>query len=131
MPQSIQSSGNLEGPMLFKSAVDDQAPGTKTVWTPTAGKKFRLMGGTIICGGTLVAAAIRTIDFQEETTGSTGLVFQFLAPVTAATVNTLITFDIKPVGYLASVAGKKLNAVVTGATYTTGNDSITVWGYEE
>lgn len=86
-----------------------------TVWTPTSGKKFRLMGGSIS------VSAAGSILFEDNSAGN-GTIYQ--SPKLAA--DTPFNFDI-PGGKLSAAANNVLKA--TGST--TMNLIGTLWGTEE
>jgi hypothetical protein len=120
----------VRSPTKYKWAACTTTAATD-LWTPAAGKKFRVMCGTIQCAGGLAAAGLETIDLQEETLGTFGLKFGTWVPIAAAAAGTpQIYFDLRPNGYLATTADKKLQ-VVLGAAMTAGAVEVTVWGTEE
>jgi hypothetical protein len=102
------------------------------IWTPTAGKKFRLMGGAIIFSSGLLAAGLQTIELQDAA-ASIPIIFKFQCyqPIAASIlgVGTVIPFSI-PNGYLSSAVNNVLNAIMNSAS-TAGGNSVTVWGCEE
>ena len=125
---------SMEGfrtPSTYKWASCTTAAAT-IVWSPSAGKKFRLMGGVIVSLAGLAAAALQKINFLEETLGTFGLEFQLYLPAAAniGTLGTVIPFTLGPNGYLASAADKDLTVSMT-ANLTAGAVSVTVWGTEE
>jgi hypothetical protein len=85
-----------------------------TVWTPTSGKKFRLMGGSIS------VSAAGSVLFEDNSGGNT----IFRTPKLA--VDTVYNFDI-PGGKLSAAANNVLKATLS----TTGNLIGTIWGTEE
>jgi len=100
------------------------------VWTPTAGKKFRVMGGTIIPAAGMGAAGVEKISLLDSAT-DIGLNFQTYLPIAASIQHQpQITFDLKPNGYLSAAANNVLNVTLTTAI-TAGAISVTVWGTEE
>lgn len=116
-------------PGTFKTASVAAAPATTDVWSPTAGKKFRLMGGVITMGGTIAAAAARTLQLIEETAGTVIIEVHMVIPVLGGNVQ--VPFTIPGNGYLSSAVTKKLQAVTAGGTYVVGTDAVSVWGTEE
>lgn len=52
-------------PNVFKVVALAAATAETTIWTPTSGKKFRLMGFILTCG------AASTLTFKDNTTGTT------------------------------------------------------------
>ena len=102
-------------PNVFKpqSAV---AIGTEaTVWTPGAGKKFRLMGG-IISVGTLAGDVV----FRDNTAGTT------IAVISCVPVGESVAFDFGN-GILSATANNVLTADGPAASTLSG----TLWGTEE
>jgi len=122
----------LRTPDTFKSATVPAATGTTDVWTPAAGKKFRLMGYAIHFSGTAAAAGLRTFSIQEETLGDIGMNTGTLAPAAGTGAeNSSMVVNLPGNGYLATTADKKLQVVTATTAYTAGADYITVWGTEE
>lgn len=116
-------------PDKWKSSVIAAAPATTDIWTPTAGYKFRVLGGVICMGGLIAAAAVRNLTLIEETAGTVVMRTSITIPVLGN--NIAIPFTLGPSGFLASTADKKLQCVTAGATYTAGQDSVYVYGTEE
>lgn len=85
-----------------------------TVWTPTSGKKFRLMGGTIS-----VSAAANVL-FEDNSASN------FIHRTPKLLADTPYNFD-KGNGYLSSAANNVLKATSSAAANLTG----TVYGTEE
>lgn len=126
------SGPSMEGyrtPSKYKWASCVTAAAT-IIWSPTAGTKFRLMGGVIVILASLAAAALQKINFLEETLGTFGLEFQIYLPAAIGTLATVIPFTLGPNGYLASAADKDLTVTMT-ANLGAGAVSVTVWGTEE
>lgn len=116
-------------PNTWKSSAIAAAPATTDLWTPAAGKAFRVMGGVICMSGLIAAAATRSLTLIEETAGTVIMRAQATIPVLG--FNLCIPFDLKPNGFLATAVNKKLQVVTAGGTYSTGADSVAVWGTEE
>lgn len=116
-------------PVVYKNNVCAAAPATTDIWAPTAGKKFRVLGGFITMSGLIAAAATRNIQLVEETAGT--VIMQASVTIPVLGFNLCIPFNLRPNGYLSSTVTKKLQAVTSGGTYTTGVDSVSVWGTEE
>jgi hypothetical protein len=119
----------IRTPGFFRTAVAAAAPATTDLWAPTAGKKFRLLGGVISMAGTIAAAAARTLQLIEETAGTIIVEVHLSIPVTGGSVS--VPFSISGNGYLSSTVTKKLQIVTAGGTYVTGTDAVSVWGTEE
>ena len=129
--QMVQNCLNLEAvrtPSTFRSVQANTAAAT-VIWTPTAGTRFRLMGGVIsFAGPTLAAAAITTINLRDE---NTSFLVDFDAWIpTVAEHMPAIAFDLKPNGYLSLAVNNRLR-VLLNANFLTGDIRITVWGTEE
>jgi hypothetical protein len=85
-----------------------------TVWTPTSGKKFRIMGGMIS------VSAAGSVLFEDNAAGTT----VFRTPVLLAA--TPYNFDLQN-GILSAAANNVLKATLSVAGSITG----TIWGVEE
>ena len=85
-----------------------------TVWAPTTGKKFRLMGGSIS------VSAAASVLFEDNVSGN----FVFRTPKLAA--DTPYNFDLGN-GYLSVAANNVLKATSSAAANLLG----TLWGVEE
>lgn len=48
--------------------VDASDSGDNTIWTPATGKKFRILGGMIVCGGTGTSVYLKDGDTQISPT---------------------------------------------------------------
>jgi hypothetical protein len=127
MPCTIVPASNA--PLVFKSAQCTTTAATD-VWAPTA-KKFRLKGFIIAPDAGLLAAGAETITFIEETLGSFGIAIQVQLPIAASLVHQVPIVVMLPTeGYLATVAGKKLQVTLSAAV-TAGSISVTAYGTEE
>jgi hypothetical protein len=115
-------------PTVFKSVQCNTAAAT-AVWTPAAGKKFRLMGGVITTSGWLAAAAETIVTLLDQA-GAITLAFNFVLPAAATALSACIPFDLKPNGYLSAAANNVLNATLSG-NLTGGHIMVSVWGTEE
>jgi hypothetical protein len=93
---------------IFKY-VDASSAGDNAVWTPAAGKKFRLLGFILACGGTGVA-----VYFKDGATQ--------ISPTFTLAANQITQMDLGN-GYLSSTANNVLNANL-GAANTVG-----IWAY--
>lgn len=123
-------------PQIFKTAsVSAGTSGNSTVWTPTSGKKFRLMRFDL-SGSNLSAAAatVVTLSFQDNTTGLAPT-YDVLLPATVNTVSgtTAITnwIDLGN-GILSAAANNVLNLNVSSAPAgAAGTYRVNVCGTEE
>jgi hypothetical protein len=115
--------------MVFKSAVCTTVAATD-VWAPTA-LKFRLIGFIIQPDAGLAAAGTETITLIEETLGTFGIAIQTYLPAAAGIVHQVPIVVLLPrEGYLATIAGKKLQVTLSAAA-TAGGISVTAFGFEE
>lgn len=86
-----------------------------TVWTPAAGKKFRLMGGSF----SLSAAA--SIIFKDNTAGTT--IF------TTPTLEANVPYNLPVIGN--GILSATINNVLTATSSAAANLIGTIWGTEE
>jgi hypothetical protein len=101
-------------PNVFKVVALGAATAEATIWTPTTGKKFRLMGFLLTCG------AASTLTFKDNTAGTT--IF-----VARGTTDTPIMAAGMGNGILSAAANNVLT-VTRGTSCTL--DGV-VWGTEE
>lgn len=125
---------NYRTPNTFKSGT--ATSGTLALWTPAAGKRFRLMGYAISVGQNASAAsggANFAIAFNDQA-ASIGIVPAFYLPPTAVTTVPgqcpAIVVNLAGNGYLSAAVNNVLN-IVPNATLSTGLLSVMVWGTEE
>ena len=123
----------LRTPNTFKTA-QATASGNTAVWTPTAGKKFRLMRYRVMVteNATLGAGAVLTISFQDAAV-AVNIAHDLFVPTTAGTVfagwyDSGWT-DLGN-GILSSTINNVLN-VNLSAALTAGNVRVTCCGTEE
>lgn len=100
-------------PIVFKPIALTAATAETTIWTPTSGKKFRLMGFTLTCG------AGSTLTFKDNTGGTT---------VFAARGGTDVPISVQLGNGILSGA---INRVLTVTRGTSATLDGTVWGTEE
>lgn len=102
------------------------------VWTPTAGKKFRLLGLLIQLGSAALAAAAESTLTLLDGADQIELAFDFWVPTVPAlpSIAANIALDIRPNGYLSRAINNVLNATLT-ADLADGHFRILVWGTEE
>lgn len=127
------TSDSLRTPTTFKT-VTATSSGNNAVWTPTSGKKFRLMGYAIYAPDDVQAGSAGDIDvtFQDGST-PIGLGFTFWAPDNTSTSNRHNDSSGAVQlgnGYLSSAANNVLNMNLSAAI-TLGKIRVTVWGTEE
>ncbi len=111
----------------FKS-VEVSASGDTTIWTPTSGKKFRLMGGTISASGTAAALTATLLKLQDGASGTNIVQFR-IAIATTVTGDTQISFTLDN-GRLSGAINTVLNANLSTAL-TAGSMVVNVYGTEE
>jgi hypothetical protein len=115
-------------PNVYKSVLVT-ATGDTTIWTPAAGKRFRLMGYSVQAAATIALAGIgllKLLDGASATIEQHALFFGG----TASAANWIGINSNLQNGYLSAVADNvlKVNLDVTPAT---GRISINVFGTEE
>lgn len=122
-------------PVIFKSADITVASALAPValWTPTAGKRFRLMGYRFALSGNATAAAAATYSAQMFD-AATALPFSLLSDVPAAIVGAVVGEETGAVqlgnGYLSAAINNVLNVTPTVAL-TNGVCRVWAWGTEE
>ena len=122
----------LRTPNKFNHVIATAA-GNTAVWTPAAGKKFRLMRFAVgISGGTTLAVAgIETVTFQDSATGLNGVRFDVQIPTTAINGEEYFSGWIDwGNGFLSAVANNVLN-VNLGTATTAGGVTVMVAGTED
>lgn len=107
------------------------AAGATPVWTPSSGKKFRLLGYTIDVAGTMAATGVQTLQLQDDATTFKNHLAEVIETTTVSISNstTNIGADLGQ-GYLSTAADNVLNLVL-GTDMATGGVAINVWGTEE
>lgn len=104
----------MRNPNVFKVVALTAGTSETTIWTPTSGKKFRLMGFILTCG------AASTLTFKDNTAGTT---------IFAARGTTDTPIVSVPMGNgILSVAANNVLTVTRGTSATL--DGV-VWGTEE
>jgi hypothetical protein len=114
----------LRTPTTFKS-VSTAAAGATALWTPTSGKKFRVMGWTVLIPSTTTTAAGSTITLQD----SAATVFT-VAVIGTTTATIAYNSGAMYNGYLSVLKDNVLN-INCSAALTAGNVLVNVWGTEE
>lgn len=128
----------LRTPNTFKTAsVAATATGNSAVWTPTSGKKFRLMRFQITAQGlaATVSAAV-TVSFQDSSTGITIGTYDVDVPAVAGIVSGIDDISMGWIdlgnGFLSAAANNVLNFNISAAgAGTVGTYRINVCGTEE
>lgn len=114
---------------VFKS-VAATAAGNTAVWTPAAGKKFRLMGYSISIAGTVTVALVNLIKLTDAPAGT--IIAQNNAAVGAAVIaggDTQIENNLGQ-GFLSALANNVLTVNLSSAMLT-GSVIVNAWGTEE
>jgi hypothetical protein len=124
---------SVRTPSIFKT-VTATAVGNTTVWTPAAGKKFRLMRYRIEItnNASLAAAGIETIQLTDGAGGTVIDAFSAFVNNAAATIMGAYTSEWMDLGngYL-SAAANNLLVVNLGTALATGVVRVTAVGTEE
>lgn len=119
----------LRTPATFNHALCTTVAAT-AIWTPAAGKKFRLMGYVICPDAGLAAAGIQLITFLDQAAAIT-IAHQTYLPIAASITHQVpIVVNLPGNGYLSSAANNVLNVTLTSAC-TAGAISVFVYGTEE
>lgn len=133
--EMVQKGSGLEAvrtPTHFRNFAAINA-GNTAVWTPAAGRRFRLMGG-LVCvtaGCTFAAAAGNVFEFYDAAASTDICYFAFwVANAAGSTPVVTFPFDLRPNGYLSAAINQVLNANLN-ATLTAGYVSGFVFGTEE
>lgn len=113
---------------VFKTVIAT-ALGLTTVWTPAAGKSFRLMGYTISVAGTLAATGVELIKLVDNIVGNVISQHQATVTITTPTGDTQIGADLGQ-GFLSAAVNNVLK-VNLGTAMATGGVAVNVWGTEE
>lgn len=122
----------LRTPTVFKHGLITAA-GNTTIWTPTSGKKFRLMRFAVGIGGsaTLGAAGVETITFTDSGTGIPGVRFDVQVSNAAVTGEEFWSGWIDWANGVLSAAANNPLQVNLGTAFTAGGATVMVAGCEE
>ncbi len=128
------NDGDARSPNIFKTATAT-ASGDTALWTPTSGKKFRLL--KVACQVTSDAAQTSggdiTIALRDSTT-AIGISFSVYVPTLAGTIFgagfDLGWLDLGELGYVSTVANNVLN-INLSATLNSGVCRVIAAGTEE
>lgn len=113
-------------PTTFKT-IQASAAGATAVWTPSSGKKFRLMGVVISVAASLASSGEEVIQIQDAAT----TISYFSVPLESTMAQTSpIVLSMKGNGYLSSAANNALN-INLGTVLASGHVSIFAYGTEE
>lgn len=124
----------LRTPVVFKTA-KATATGTTAIWTPTLGKKFRLMRFKIIVTANSAQTTAGVVDFDLQDSGtSLNVTHSVFIPATALTTNISFGYESEWIdlgnGQLSAAANNVLN-LVFAATGFTGAVRVIACGTEE
>jgi hypothetical protein len=130
-----QQAENPRTPTHWKQANANVA-GAGTVWTPAAGKKYRLMGYHVYCGVQVAAAAATDLGVNIQDSGGTVLeALEVFLPavsvVTAAGTITLASINLPGNGFLSPAINNTLQMVLSASMTGTAKIWIAAWGTEE
>ncbi len=110
---TLTTSGNLQ-PNVFKPLAALDVSAETTLWTPTTGTKFRLMGGLVS-----VTGAAGSVVFKDGNSGAT------IFSIPNAVVGTALPFNLGD-GILSGAANNNLRALGAALQILNG----TIWGRE-
>lgn len=132
---ALDGTGNIQAlrtPAVFKTTTAT-ASGNTALWTPAAGKKFRLMG-YIIQVTAFAASATPAIEITfQDGAAAIGLGSSLSVPAVGASTGGVLlnTGDVQlGNGKLSAAANNVLN-INLNAALTAGLVRVTVWGTEE
>lgn len=95
--------------------------GDFTIWTPTSGKKFRLLRATLMIPDDLIPGA-RVVVQLKDGTGGTNIPAAWVLGTEASALQGggwfAHTFDFSPYGFISAAANNVLSANVSGANLT-------------
>jgi len=111
-------------PTTFKVGTATAA-GLTAVWTPTAGKRFRLMGGTFSIGSDVTTVGGATIQLADAGSG-----FMIMARVGLNSTGQGYSFQLPGNGYLSTAQDAVLNCNLSAAL-TAGQAAFSLYGTEE
>jgi hypothetical protein len=103
-------------PVIFKTLNAVAIAAEATIWTPAAGKRFRLMGGLLSVG-----TAAANVVLKDNTAGAT------IAILPKAPLDT--PFVLGPMGN--GILSAAINNLLTATGIATTTISGTIWGTEE
>jgi hypothetical protein len=115
-------------PTIFKYATDLTTDGA-TVWTPAAGKKFRVLGFTVTVSKDATCAGSFSFQLNDLATGFWAATLSHGA-LAAIGVPTVFTVNLPGNGYLSTAINQALKLGL-GAVLTAGSISVAAWGTEE
>lgn len=121
-------------PSIVKTATPS-ASGSTTVWTPTTGKKWRLLRYMVSCGGGTNTGSNQSVNWEFKDAATSfntgqGLGGQVYLSTTAVYGGWSTGWVDLGNGYLSSTTNNALNFTLSAAV-TSGNFSVVVCGVEE
>jgi hypothetical protein len=126
---TVSDGGLVKTPNIWHNISSKTAIGDTALWTPTTGRKFRLMAGIIALSKEAACAGA----FNVQLLDGAGVFFR-IDICNAALVATgqviLIPFNFGPNGYLSTAVNNVLN-LTFNAALSAGAGSAVVWGTEE
>lgn len=119
-------------PTVFKYGNLTTGAMSMTVWTPVAGKKFRLLGYTLDISNDIAEAALDTAVLVRD---GGNIIFDHACTIPAVSIATVaggksIIVVLNGNGYLSTVINQTITVTV-GANLTAGRITMTAWGTEE
>jgi len=132
----VPATATLEAqrtPTTFKTLAGIVAAGESVaIWTPAAGNRIHLMGGTIIVSvGATTAAAAQLLDLHIGGALLPGCSFQLNTGALGATVNYgIFSFQFPGNGYRMAAINTELRLNLSVA-FTAGCVTVNLYGYEE
>lgn len=121
----VSGRGETQRTMTTLIAGSASAVNATTIWTPAAGKRFRLMGFSVSLANTVTTVAGSFASLLDQAAAIFGL---FEMAATTSGIGYSVTFPGN--GYL-SVAVNNVLRVNLSAALTAGTLRLTVWGTEE
>lgn len=128
--ENARTSGTFVQGVVFAAAA------TGAIWTPAAGKRFRLLGFSILATANAACATNDLkLDLRDSVAGNFIASFPFFAPTVGVTANpgTLIIaipHSFGANGYLSSAINNVLTLNLSVAL-TAGTIRVNAWGTEE
>lgn len=133
--QMVQNGSTLQAvrtPTVFHQFAAINA-GNTVCWDPTAGTRFRLLGGvvTVSAQSTFAVAANNVFNLYDDVAAMNIAYFWFWVTAVAGTTPVVtFAFDLRPNGYLSTAINNNLN-VNLAAALTAGAVTGFVYGTEE
>jgi hypothetical protein len=128
-PVFNEATGHYEDirtPVVYKPLGGVAAAGNTAIWTPAAGKRFRLLGFIVSVASGATSAAGTLVSLYDAAVG----VFAVISVGTTIPGGQTVVVSLAPNGYLSSTIGNALNLNLSSAL-TAGVVTATAWGTEE